>query len=128
LNGGLTNDPAPDGDLPQISSFKLNEVQSHLIMTNHLVQTGGMLIHKPFFDGLPQADQALIVAAAKEVCDWANAKMKTGENAYLLDLQRKGMQVVIPDADSFRQKAKPAVEALFQKEWSVTTWAEVLAQ
>jgi TRAP-type C4-dicarboxylate transport system substrate-binding protein len=117
-----------EGDLPQISSFKLNEVQTHLIMTNHLVQTGGMLIHKPFFDGLSKADQSLVVEAAKEACDWANTKMKTGENAYLLDLQRKGMQVVIPDAESFRQKAKPAVEALFQKEWSVTTWAEVLAQ
>ncbi len=37
---------ASEGDLPQISSFKLDEVQSHLIMTNHLVQTGGMLINK----------------------------------------------------------------------------------
>ena len=117
-----------EGDLPQISSFKLNEVQTHLIMTNHLVQTGGMLINKPFFDGLSKADQTLVVEAAKEACDWANTKMKTGENAYLLDLQRKGMQVVIPDAEAFRQKAKPAVEVLFQKEWSVTTWAEVLAQ
>jgi TRAP-type C4-dicarboxylate transport system substrate-binding protein len=117
-----------EGDLPQISSFKLNEVQTHLIMTNHLVQTGGMLINKPFFDGLSTADQALVVEAAKEACDWVNTKMKTGENAYLLDLQRKGMQVVIPDAESFRAKAKPAVEDLFQKQWSVTTWAEVLAQ
>jgi len=119
---------ASEGDLPQISSFKLNEVQTHLIMTNHLVQTGGMLINKPFFDGLSKADQTLVADAAKEACDWANTKMKTGENAYLLDLQRKGMQVVIPDADAFRLKAKPAVEELFQKQWSVTTWAEVLAQ
>jgi len=44
-----------------------------------------------------------------------------------VDLQRKGMQVVIPDAESFRVKAKGAVEALFQKEWNVTTWQEVLA-
>ena len=93
-----------------------------------MVQTGGLLIHKPFYDGLAKADQVLIAEAAKEACDWANTKMKTGENAYLIDLQRKGMQVVIPDADSFRQKAKPAVEPLFQKEWSVTTRAEVLAQ
>ena len=54
--------------------------------------------------------------------------MKTGESAYLIDLQRKGMQVVIPDADSFREKAKPAVDELFKTQWSVTTWAEVLAQ
>jgi len=38
------------------------------------------------------------------------------------------MQVIIPDAESFRVKAKPAVEGLFQKEWPVTTWAEVLAE
>ena len=117
-----------EGDLPQISSFKLDEVQSHLIMTNHLVQTGGMLINKPFFDRLSKADQALVVQAAKEACDWANTKMKTGEFGYLLELQRKGMQVVIPDADSFRAKAKPAVDELFKTQWSVTTWAEVLAQ
>ena len=119
---------ASEGDLPQVSSFKLDEVQTHLIMTNHLVQTGGMLINKPFFERLSRSDQDLVVKAAKEACDWANAKMKSGENAYLLDLQRKGMQVVIPDAESFRAKAKPAVEELFKTQWSVTTWAEVLAQ
>jgi TRAP-type C4-dicarboxylate transport system substrate-binding protein len=95
---------ASEGDLPQVSSFKLDEVQTHLIMTNHLVQVGGMLINKPFFDRLSKADQDLVVQAAKEATDWANTKMKTGESAYLLDLQRKSMQVVIPDADSFRAR------------------------
>lgn len=119
---------ASEGDLPQIASFKLNEVQTHLIITNHLVQTGGMLINKPFFDRLSKADQDLIVRAAKEATAWANQKIKTGEAALLVDLQRKGMQVVVPDAESFRVKAKPAVEELFKKEWPVTTWAAVLAQ
>ena len=119
---------ASEGDLPQISSFKLDEVQTHLIITNHLVQTGGMLINKPFFDKLSKADQDLIVKAGKEAEAWANNKIKTGEAAILVDLQRRGMQVVIPDAESFRVKAKAAVEGLFQKEWPVTTWQQVLAQ
>lgn len=117
-----------EGDLSQIASFKLDEVQSHLIITNHLVQTGGILINMKFFDGLPAGDQALIVKAAKEAETWANNKIKTGETALLVELQRKGMQVVIPDAESFRVKAKPAVEELFRKEWPITTWQEVLAQ
>ena len=117
-----------EGDLPQIAGFKLYEVQSHLIITNHLVQTAGILINKPFFDKLSKADQDLIVKAGKEAEEWANNKIKTGEAAILVDLQRKGMQVVIPDADSFRAKAKPAVDELFKTQWSVTTWAEVLAQ
>jgi len=119
---------ASEGDLPQVASFKLDEVQTHLIMTNHLVQTGGMLINKPFLERLSKADQDLIVRAGKEACDWANAKMKDGENAYLIGLQRKGMQVIIPDAESIRAKARPAVDELFKTQWSVTTWAEVLAQ
>ena len=119
---------ASEGDLPQVASFKLNEVQTHLVMTNHLVQTGGMLVNKAFFDRLAKADQDLVVQAGRQACDWANDKMKTGEGAYLIELQRKGMQVVVPDADSFRAKAKPAVDELFKTQWSVTTWAEVLAQ
>jgi tripartite ATP-independent transporter DctP family solute receptor len=117
-----------EGDLPQIASFKLNEVQNFLTITNHLVQTGGILINKPFLDKLPPAQQELVRTSAKAATEWANEKIKKGENLILVDLQRKGMQVVIPDAESFREKGKPAVEDLFKKEWPVTTWAEVLAQ
>jgi len=119
---------AAEGDLSQIVSSRLYEVQSHLVLTNHLVQVGGILINKPFLERLPPGDQALIVKAAKEASDWANDKTKKGELGLLIDLQRKGMHVVIPDADSFREKGRPAVEALFKKEWPVATWKEVLAQ
>jgi TRAP-type C4-dicarboxylate transport system substrate-binding protein len=117
-----------EGDLPQIAGFKLYQVQSHLIMTNHLVQTAGILIHKPFFDKLSKADQDLIVNAGKEAEEWANQKIKADEPGILVDLQRQGMQVVIPNADSFRAKARSTVDELFRTQWSVTTWAEVLAQ
>jgi len=117
-----------EGDLPQIAGFKLYEVQSHLIITNHLVQTAGILIHKPFFDKLSKADRDLIVKTGEEVEEWANNKVRTDEGAILVDLQRKGMQVVIPDADSFRAKAKDSVDELFKTQWTVTTWAEVLAE
>jgi len=119
---------ASEGDLPQIASFKLNEVQNYLTLTNHLVQTGGVLINKAFFDGLAKADQDLVVKAVAQATDWANEGIKKEERKLLIELQRKGMQVVVPDADSLREKGKPAVEQLFKTEWPVTTWAEVLAQ
>jgi len=119
---------ASEGDLPQIASFKLNEVQSQLMITNHLVQTGAMLVNKPFFDKLSTANRNAVLKAAAQATVWANEKIKRGELEILVDLQRKGMQVVIPDAESFREKAKPAVEELFKKEWPVATWAAVLAQ
>jgi TRAP-type C4-dicarboxylate transport system substrate-binding protein len=117
-----------EGDLPQIASFKLNEVQNYLTLTNHLVQTGGVLINKAFFDRLPREDQDLIVKAAAQACAWSNEGIKKEEKKLLIELQRKGMQVVVPDADSLREKGRPAVEQLFKTEWPVTTWADVLAQ
>ena len=119
---------ASEGDLPQIASFKLYEVQTHLTITNHMVQAGQVLINKGFFDGLSKKDQGLVLKTSKEAIDWANEKIKKGELKILIDLQKKGMQVVIPDADLFREKGEPAVEKLFKTEWPVTTWAEVLAQ
>ncbi|MCX7856912.1 MAG: TRAP transporter substrate-binding protein [Deltaproteobacteria bacterium] len=119
---------ASEGDLPQISSFKLDEVQKYLIITNHLVQTGGMMVNKDFFNKLSKEDQNLLINAVKQACDWANDTMKRGENALLVELQRKGLQVIIPDAESFRMKARPTVEDLFKTEWPVTTWEEILAQ
>ncbi len=118
---------ASEGDLPQISSFKLDEVQSYLTMTNHLVQTGGILINKSFFETLSSEHQELILQNIKQATSWANEKIKKGETGILIDLQRKGMQVIIPDADAFREKGKPAVEELFRTEWPVTTWEEVLS-
>lgn len=117
-----------EGDLPQIASFKLDEVQTYLTITNHLVQACWVTINKTFFDGLSKGDQQLILKSAKDACNWANDMIKKGENKLLIDLQRKGMQVIIPNADAFREKGKPAVEGLFKTEWPVTTWAEVLAQ
>ncbi|MDI6726096.1 MAG: TRAP transporter substrate-binding protein [Smithellaceae bacterium] len=119
---------ASEGDLTQITSFKLDEVQTHLTLTNHLVQTGGMMINKSFFESLSREDQGLIRKAIKEATDFANDKIKKGETSLLIELQRKGMTIVIPDAEMFREKGKPAVEELFAKEWPVTTWKEVLAQ
>lgn len=119
---------ASEGDLSQITSFRLDEVQTHLTLTNHLVQTGGIMINKTFFESLSREDQALVRKAVKEAADWASNKLKKSETALLIELQRKGMTIVIPDADMFREKAKPAVEELFAKEWPVTTWQEVLAQ
>jgi TRAP-type transport system periplasmic protein len=119
---------ASEGDITQIASAKLNEVQSFLTMTNHLVQTGGMLINKPFFDKLSKSEQKLVLKPSKDATSFANAKIKAGEGKILDDLKAKGMTVVKPDAESFRAKAKPAVENLFKTEWPVTTWEKVLKQ
>ncbi len=120
---------ASEGDLGQISSFKLNEVQNQLTITNHVVGSGWVLINKNFFKTFSKVNQNLIVNSMKTACEYATKKFKDGEDALLADLEKKGMKInKNPDAASIREKAKPAVENLFKSTWNVTTWDEVLKQ
>ncbi|MGQ9473585.1 MAG: TRAP transporter substrate-binding protein [Candidatus Caldatribacteriaceae bacterium] len=52
---------ASEGDVTQILSFRLCEVQKYLMLTGHLVQTGGLTINKPFFDKLKKEYQDIIL-------------------------------------------------------------------
>jgi len=118
---------ASEGDVTQILSFRLYEVQKYLMLTGHLVQTGGLTINKPFFDKLKKEYQDIIVQAGKEATDWASETIVTKEEDLIKELEAKGMQIIEPNAQAFRDKAKSAVEELFKAEWPVTTWEELLS-
>jgi tripartite ATP-independent transporter DctP family solute receptor len=119
---------ASEGDLPQVVSFKLAEVQNQLSITNHLVAIGWVMINRGFYDRLSKSDQKRVMKAMREASEWATAKTKTNETELVNQLKSAGMTVTNPDADAIREKAKSAIEALFKSEWPVTTWEEVLAQ
>jgi len=126
LDSGLAE--ASEGDLTQIYSFNLFEVQSQLTITNHLVAVGWITLNDEFFRKLPTLYQGLILTAIYEASEWATEKIQNNETALLAELQANGMTIGYADAEAIRIKAKPAVEALFASEWPVTTWEEVLAQ
>lgn len=122
---------ASEGDLTQISGYKLYEVQKYLIITNHLVSFGWVHMYKPTFDKLSKADQELFVKTAEKVCDSATKKLLASENDIIKLLMENGMTVIYLDSKTMaqiREKAKPAVEELFKTTWPVTTWEEVLKQ
>lgn len=119
---------ASEGDLSQISSLKLYEVQSELTLTNHLVGVGWMFVNKDSFEKIPCHYQHKIRRAMQRATAWATKKMTDGESQLLVALADAGMTVGVPDADAIRAKAKPAVDQLFTTAWPVTTWEEVLAQ
>ncbi len=118
---------ASEGDLVQVQSFHLEEVQEYVSLTSHQVQTGGLTFNKGFFDQLSEEHQQIILEAGKEASEWGTQQILEGETRILVDLQQKGMKVAVPDSMEFFEKAKPAVERLFETEWPVTTWKEVLS-
>ncbi len=122
---------ASEGDVTQISSFKLYEVQTYLIITNHQCGVGWITMNKTAYERLTPEERQLVHKIMDEVCTWATEKLRASEGDIIKFLQDKGMKVIKLDEaalKAIRELAAPAVEELFKTTWPVTTWAEVLAQ
>lgn len=117
---------ASEGDLTQILSLHLDEVQSHLSLTNHLVGFGLATANECFLEDLKHRDEKIVLDKMEEATEWASEQMAAREASLLTDLENLGMTVVTPDADAIRAAAEPAINNLFATKWTVTTWDEVL--
>ncbi|MEU4620061.1 TRAP transporter substrate-binding protein [Actinoplanes sp. NPDC023801] len=117
---------ASEGDLTQIRSLRLNEVQSHLSLTSHLVSFGMVAANTCFLNDLTPRNRALVRQAVRQATDWATGRIATDEEALLAELGQS-MQIVTPDAAAVRAAARPAIDGLFATKWNVTTWDEVLS-
>jgi len=118
---------ASDGDLTQITSLELYEVQSHLTLTNHLVGFGLAMANECYLSSLNQGRRKKLIRAIEDAVEFATDKMGDTEAAQLANLQTQGMTVVTPNAAAIRSAAEPSINNLFATKWTVTTWAEVLS-
>jgi TRAP-type C4-dicarboxylate transport system substrate-binding protein len=120
---------ASEGDLTQIQSLALYEVQSHLSLTSHLVSFGMPIANACFYNSeLTNSEQARMNTAMRKAIEWGSQTMQSQESTLLSQLQASGMTVVTPDAPAIRAAAEPAINNLFATKWTVTTWQEVLDQ
>lgn len=117
---------ASEGDLTQILSLHLYEVQSHLSLTSHLTGFGLSMANECFLASLSSSERNKVVHEMQAATEWATERMTSREASLLAELQGHGMVVVTPDAEAIRTAARPAIENLFATKWTVTTWDEVL--
>ena len=118
---------ASEGEVGQIESFHLDEVQKYLSLTGHMVSEGMLSMNKDFFDDLSKENQEILLEAGEEASKWATQQILEGETQTLVELQKKGMVVVVADQKAFFEKVKPAINKLFKTQWPVTTWEEILS-
>lgn len=110
---------ATEGGAEQISSYNLNEVQSHLSMTGHLIANGNIYINESFYQGLDETHQDLIMEVGQEVTQSAAETSQDREEQLINELGEQGMEVVEDvDTEAFQERAAPAVEQLFEDTWA----------
>jgi len=99
-----------------IYNAKLYEVQKYVMLTGHILQNQAIVINDKFFQGLSPAFQKTLTDAAIEAGNFQNDLALKQEQVDLDRLKEKGMTIVQPDVNAFREATKD-VWKKFAEKW-----------
>lgn len=103
---------AQDHPIGIVLSFKFNEVQEYLSLTQHAYSALAMVMNDAKFNGLTPEEQAVIVEVAAEATALQRKMALDQEAGMIADLEAAGMQVNSDvDAAAFQAAVKPVWEA-----------------
>ena len=95
-----------------IETSKLNEVQKHLTITNHIYNPQSVLASKKKFDALTKDEQALLMSTLAEATKWQRENSRKLAEDSLANL-KKTMQVTTLSPEELakiRAKIKPVID------------------
>ena len=100
---------------------KLYDVQSHMMLTSHIMAAQVIVINEDTWQKLSPEQQEGIKKAAEEVRAKASAAVKDQETTELAELKKAGMTIIGPedglDVEAFRSNVKKLVEERFSPEY-----------
>ncbi|MBA4491781.1 DctP family TRAP transporter solute-binding subunit [Paracoccus sp. S1E-3] len=99
---------AQDHPIGVVVSFKFNEVQKYLSLTQHAYSALGLTMNKAKFDNLTPEQQAAVTEAAKAAIDLQRGLVQAKEEEMIAGLEAEGMEVNRDvDAAAFQAAIKP---------------------
>jgi tripartite ATP-independent transporter DctP family solute receptor len=103
-----------ENPVPTIAANKFNEVQKYLILTQHVKTPAVLLISERRFQELGEANQKIILDAAKEAKALNDRLTIEAESPEAI--RKLGMEVIEPDMAAFRQTSS-VVPPQFEEVW-----------
>jgi TRAP-type transport system periplasmic protein len=101
-----------------VLSSKLYEAQSHLMLTNHIMNAQVIVINEKVWRGLSDAQRAAVTEAAKDTQKRASEMVRTQESEELAKLKELKMNVIGPEQglriDEFRANVAKLVQTRFE--------------
>ncbi len=99
---------AQDHPIGIVASFKFNEVQDYLSLTQHAYAALGLTMNKARFDSLTPEQQQVITEAATAAVDMQRAMVAEREEEMIAGLEEEGMEVNRDvDAAAFQAGVQP---------------------
>jgi len=117
-----------ENPIPTIYSRKFYEVQGHLSLTRHMLQSNTMIINKRSFEKLSQAHQQILLEEAAAVAEKNLQLQQAREVAMLEDIRKSGKTAIVdaPDRDAFAARMGPAYQKL-ESRWGAENLRRVQA-
>ena len=95
-----------------VHSRRIWEVQKYYVLTEHLRSYFLWVASKKWLDGLAAPDRELVVSSLRKALAFANAYDIDDELKLIVDLQKNGIDVLIPDKKAYQKKAGPAIKRM----------------
>jgi len=108
-----------------VHSRRIWEVQKYYVLTEHLRSYFLWVANKKWLDGLSAPDRELVVGSLKKALVFANAYDIDDELKLIVDLEKNGIVVVIPDKKAYQKKVGPAIKRLVAS-WAPGVYEEVV--
>lgn len=105
-----------------ILAAKLYEIQSHLMLTNHILGAEIVIMNDAVWNKLSKDQQAVVLKAAKDAADFGTKQTVELEASEVKALKEKGMTVIGAaeglDLEAFRAGVKKVVDQKFGAKWA----------
>jgi len=106
-----------ENPLSTIVENKLYEAQSHVMLTNHILAGGPMLINADVYEEMSDEQRAWVVEAAETAAENGLKRAQEQEAGYRAELEELGLEFVGPkdglDIEAFRQGTTEAMRDEF---------------
>ncbi len=99
-----------ENPLSAIKSSKFYEVQTHIALTNHILNDQGYIISKQTYDELPEDIQKILVEAIKETTEYHTQLFIDDESALIDFFKENGVTITEPDMSLARKKMQPSYD------------------
>ena len=104
-----------ENPLQNIVSNKFYEVQRHLAITNHIYNSGYVIMNNSFFNSMPSDFQEIILDAIAASEAWQLAVCAEADAGLLEYLIKEGINVTYPDVKEFQKAVEPVYDVFVRQ-------------
>lgn len=117
---------AQENFLTNIAGRQMWDYQKYLMKTEHIELYQQWLVSEDTWENkLNEEQQEIVEQAIDETLAYADDIVEKSNEEFLEEIEAGGMEIIEPDQDEMREKARPAIERIIENELAPGVYEEV---